>query len=162
MDDNKIVELYWERREEAIKETALKYGRLCTHIAKNILLSCEDSEECVNDTYFAVWNAIPNERPNRFSAFISRITRNLALKKYEYISAAKRNPIAITSLEELGDCVSGTESPESEIESRRIEITIENSFGGRVKKRELFLSGDIGILILLKTSVKTQVLHRVK
>lgn len=51
MDDNKIVELYWERREEAIKETALKYGRLCTHIAKNILLSCEDSEECVNDTY---------------------------------------------------------------------------------------------------------------
>ena len=125
MDDNKIVELYWERREEAIKETALKYGRLCTHIAKNILLSCEDSEECVNDTYFAVWNAIPNERPNRFSAFISRITRNLALKKYEYISAAKRNPIAITSLEELGDCVSGTESPESEIESRRIEITID-------------------------------------
>ena len=115
MDDNKIVELYWERREEAIKETALKYGRLCIHIAKNILLSCEDSEECVNDTYFAVWNAIPNERPNRFSAFISRITRNLALKKYEYISAAKRNPIAITSLEELGDCVSGTESPESEI-----------------------------------------------
>lgn len=80
MDDNKIVELYWERREEAIKETALKYGRLCTHIAKNILLSCEDSEECVNDTYFAVWNAIPNERPNRFSAFISRITRNLALQ----------------------------------------------------------------------------------
>lgn len=125
MDDNKIVELYWERREEAIKETALKYGRLCTHIAKNILLSCEDSEECVNDTYFAVWNAIPNERPNRFSAFISRITRNLALKKYEYISAAKRNPIAITSLEELGDCVSGTESPESGIESRRIEITID-------------------------------------
>ena len=125
IDDNKIVELYWERREEAIKETALKYGRLCTHIAKNILLSCEDSEECVNDTYFAVWNAIPNERPNRFSAFISRITRNLALKKYEYISAAKRNPIAITSLEELGDCVSGTESPESEIESRRIEITID-------------------------------------
>lgn len=125
MDDNKIVELYWERMEEAIKETALKYGRLCTHIAKNILLSCEDSEECVNDTYFAVWNAIPNERPNGFSAFISRITRNLALKKYEYISAAKRNPIAITSLEELGDCVSGTESPESEIESRRIEITID-------------------------------------
>lgn len=79
----------------------------------------------MNDTYFAVWNAIPNERPNRFSAFISRITRNLALKKYEYISAAKRNPIAITSLEELGDCVSGTESPESEIESRRIEITID-------------------------------------
>lgn len=125
MDDNKIIELYWERKEEAIKETSLKYGRLCTHIAKNILACYEDSEECVNDTYLAVWNAIPNERPNRFSAFISKITRNLALKKYEYISAAKRNPAAITSLEELGDCVSGTDSVESEVESRRIESTID-------------------------------------
>lgn len=124
MDDNKIVELYWERKEEAIRETSLKYGRLCTHIAGNILSNCEDREECVNDTYFAVWNTIPNERPGRFSAFIGRITRNLALKKYEYISAAKRNPAAITSLEELGDCVSGTESLESEVEARRIEIMI--------------------------------------
>ncbi|MDE7254474.1 MAG: sigma-70 family RNA polymerase sigma factor [Acetatifactor sp.] len=124
MDDNKIVELYWERREEAIRETSLKYGGLCTHIARNILSSYEDSEECVNDTYFAVWNAIPNERPNRFSAFVSRITRNLALKRYEYISASKRNPAAITSLEELGDCVSGTESVESEVETKRIETTI--------------------------------------
>lgn len=125
MDDNKIVELYWERREEAISETSLKYGRLCTHIAKNILSSYEDSEECVNDTYFAVWNAIPNERPNIFSAFVSRITRNLALKKYEYISAAKRNPTAVTSLEELEDCVSGTDSVESEIEKKHIESTID-------------------------------------
>lgn len=76
MDDNRIIELYWERKEEAIKETSLKYGRLGTHIAKNILSSCEDSEECVNDTYFAVWNAISKERPTRFSAFISKITRN--------------------------------------------------------------------------------------
>lgn len=68
-----------------------------------------------------VWNAIPNERPNIFSAFVSRITRNLALKKYEYISAAKRNPAAITSLEELGDCVSGSESIESELERGHIE-----------------------------------------
>ena len=140
MDDSKIVELYWERKEEAIKETALKYGRLCTHIAKNILSSCEDSEECVNDTYFAVWNAIPNERPNRFSAFISRITRNLALKKYEYISGAKRNPSAITSLEELGDCVSGTESLESEVESRRIEITIDKFLWRQgEEKRTIFI-----------------------
>lgn len=140
MDDNKIVELYWERKEEAIKETALKYGRMCTHIAKNILSSCEDSEECVNDTYFAVWNAIPNERPNRFSAYISRITRNLSLKKYDYISAAKRNPTAIISLEELGDCVSGTESLESEFESKRIEITI-NKFLWRQgeEKRTVFI-----------------------
>ena len=140
MDDKQILDLYWERSEAAISETSKKYGKYCRYIAFNILHNDEDSEECVNDTYFAVWNAIPNERPNRFSAFISRITRNLALKKYEYISAAKRNPIAITSLEELGDCVSGTESPESEIESRRIEITIDKFLWRRSEeKRTVFI-----------------------
>lgn len=124
MDDNKIIELYWERKEDAIKETSLKYGGLCTHIARNILSSYEDSEECVNDTYFALWNAIPSQKPSIFSAFIGRITRNLALKKYEYISAEKRNPAAITSFEELGDCVSGTNNVESEVESRQIENMI--------------------------------------
>ena len=140
MDDIRIIELYWERKEEAIKETSLKYGGLCTHIARNILSSYEDSEECVNDTYFALWNTIPNERPNRFSAFVSRITRNLALKKYEYISAAKRNPTAVTSLEELGDCVSGTESLESEVESRRIEVTIDKFLWRQgEEKRNIFI-----------------------
>lgn len=124
MDDQIIVELYWERKEEAIRETAMKYGGLCAYISRNILFSREDCEECVNDTYFAVWNAIPKERPSIFSAFISRITRNLALKKYEYLSAAKRNPGAVASLEELGDCVSGAESVESEMEKRHIESTI--------------------------------------
>ena len=120
MDDKKIVDLYWERDEDAIKETSVKYGRLCTYIANNILSNYEDSEECVNDTYLAVWNVIPKQRPNKLSVFISRITRNLALKKYEYISAAKRNPSAVTSLEELGDCVSGTDSIELEIEKKHM------------------------------------------
>lgn len=140
MDDDGIIELYWERKENAIKETALKYGKLCTYIAKNILSSYEDSEECVNDTYFAVWNVIPKERPNRFSAFISRITRNLALKKYEYISAAKRNPAAITSLEELEDCISGVDSVESEVEKRRIESTIDKFLWRQSEeKRNIFI-----------------------
>ena len=140
MEDDGIIELYWERKENAIKETALKYGKLCTYIARNILSSYEDSEECVNDTYFAVWNAIPKERPNRFSAFISRITRNLALKKYEYISAAKRNPAAITSLEELEDCISGVDSVESEVEKRRIESTIDKFLWRQSEeKRNIFI-----------------------
>ena len=125
MDDKLIVELYWERKEEAIRETAAKYGRLCSHIAQNILSCPEDSEECVNDTYFAVWNAIPSKRPNIFSAFISRVTRNLALKKYEYLSAEKRGASVTASLDELGDCVSGTDSVESEFEKKRIESAID-------------------------------------
>lgn len=107
MDDQTLIGLYWARDEDAIKETSTKYGKLCQYIANNILKTAEDCEECLNDTYFAVWNAIPVQRPNRFSVFISRITRNLALKKWEYLSAAKRNPSATISLDELGDCVSG-------------------------------------------------------
>lgn len=140
MEDSQIVELYWERKEEAIKETSLKYGRLCTNIAKNILSSYEDCEECVNDVYFVVWNAIPDERPSRFSAFISRITRNLALKKYEYLSAAKRNPAAVSSLEELEDCVSGTDSVESEVEKGQIERAIEQFlWRQKEEKRNIFI-----------------------
>ena len=107
MEDKKIVDLYWKRSETAISETANQYGRYCHRIAYNILHNNEDCEECVNDTYLGLWNAIPKERPSPFSVFASRITRNLALKKYEYLSAEKRKPEAICSFEELGDCVSG-------------------------------------------------------
>ncbi|MDE6851460.1 MAG: sigma-70 family RNA polymerase sigma factor [Lachnospiraceae bacterium] len=140
MDDERIISLYWARDESAIAETSLKYGGLCNYIANNILSSHEDREECINDTYLAVWNAIPDQRPSRFSVFISRITRNLALKKYEYISAAKRNPSAVTSLDELGDCVSGTDNVESEIEKKYIESTIDK-FLWRLneEKRNVFI-----------------------
>lgn len=140
MDDIKIIDLYWERNEDAIKETSVKYGRLCSYIAKNILSSKEDSEECVNDTYLAVWNAIPIQRPNRFSVFVSRITRNLALKKYEYLSAAKRNPGAITSFEELEDCISGTNRVESEMEKKHIESVINHFLWQQgEEKRNVFI-----------------------
>lgn len=140
MDDETIVSLYWARDENAIVETSSKYGGLCNHIIANILSSYQDREECINDTYLAVWNAIPDKHPSRFSAFISRIARNLALKKCEYITAAKRNPSASKSLEELGDCVSGTESVESEIEKKHIENTIDK-FLWRLEeeKRNVFI-----------------------
>lgn len=140
MDDKALIDLYWAREEDAIKETSAKYGRLCSYIAGNILKSAEDCEECVNDTYFSVWNAIPAQRPNRFSVFIGRIARNLALKKYEYISAAKRNPSAALSLDELGDCVSGTYSVESELENKRIEHTIDMFLREQgYEKRDIFI-----------------------
>lgn len=140
MDDKEIIDLYWARDEEAIKKTSSKYGRLCTYIANNILSSHEDSEECVNDTYLAVWNAIPSQRPNRFSVFVSRIARNLALKKYEYITAEKRNPSAATSIEELGDCVSGTDNIEIEMEKKHIENTINHFLRKQSdEKRNVFI-----------------------
>lgn len=124
MEDAEIISLYWARNEAAIQETATKYGGLCTYVARNILVQKEDIEECVNDTYFAVWQAIPEQRPERFSVFISKITRNLALKRFAYLSAKKRNTDAALSFEELTDCISGKVCVESEMENRRAEQAI--------------------------------------
>lgn len=103
MDDLTIIELYFARDEKAIKETDIKYGRLCFSVAINVLGNDEDSEECVNDTYLSVWNTIPPTRPSRFAAFICKITRNLSLKRLEYNKAQKRTPTAIVSFHEFED-----------------------------------------------------------
>ena len=140
MDDSKIIELYLSRSEDAIAETDLKYGKLCRYIAMNILRNNEDSEECINDTYLGAWNAIPPQKPNRLSAFISRITRNLALKKYEYVSAFKRNPEVLLSLTELEECVSGQDYVEAELENKRIEKAISDFLWQQdIEKRTVFI-----------------------
>ena len=103
MDDLSIIELYFARDEQAIKETDTKYGKLCHSIAYNILNNNEDSEECVNDTYIGVWNTIPPTRPNNFMAFVCRITRNLSLKRIEAMARQKRSQATIVSLDELAE-----------------------------------------------------------
>ena len=79
MEDEKIVELYWQRSSEAIAETSRKYGAYCMRISMNILANREDSEENVSDTYLRVWNSVPPQRPHFLAAFLGRIARNLAL-----------------------------------------------------------------------------------
>ena len=101
MDDLEIIELYFARDERAIAETETKYGNLCYKIAMNILNSREESEECVNDTLGAIWGAIPPTRPDDLRAFVSKIARNLSLKRLEYLSRAKRSKYVLTSLDEL-------------------------------------------------------------
>lgn len=101
MDDLRIIELYFERDEQAIKETDAKYGKLCHSIAYNILHNQEDSKECVNDTYVGVWNAIPPTRPNNFMSFICKIARNLSLKRLEFMKREKRSADVLLSLDEL-------------------------------------------------------------
>lgn len=101
MEDREIIELYFARDEQAIAQTESKYGRICMSIAGNILLSREDSEECVNDTYLTAWNLIPPERPRRFPAYLAKIVRNLALKCLERSQAQKRSPELTISFEEL-------------------------------------------------------------
>ena len=100
-DDLRIIELYFDRNEQAITETDTKYGKLCHSIAYNILNNHEDSEECVNDTYVGVWNAIPPTRPNNFMSFVCKVARNLSLKRLEFMKREKRSAEVILSLDEL-------------------------------------------------------------
>ena len=106
MEDFQIIALYNSRDPKAIDETHTKYGRLCYGIANGILRNKEDSEESVNDTYMAVWNAIPPENPEHFSAYLCGIVRNVSLKKYEYRHAAKRNERLTAPLDELENVLS--------------------------------------------------------
>ncbi len=103
MNDHEIIELYFSRDEEAIKQTDLKYGRLCRQISYNILNNQEDAEECVHDAYIGVWNAIPPTRPNHLLSFICKITRNQSLKRLESMTRQKRSQGILVSLDELAE-----------------------------------------------------------
>lgn len=105
MEDKDIIHLYWKRIERAITETDQKYGRLCRTISRGIVPDQRDSEEVVNDTWMALWETIPPERPNMFKAYICRIVKNLSLKRFSYNHAAKRTTELECSLEELKDCL---------------------------------------------------------
>ena len=107
MDDEKIIELFFVRSEQAIKELDRKYGRKCHAVSYNILNNHQDAEECVNDAYLGAWNAIPPAKPDPLLAFVCKIVRNVSLKRYERNTAAKRNSRYDVSIEELGDCFYG-------------------------------------------------------
>ena len=121
MDDDKIVQLYWERDELAVSVTSQKYGSYCTSIARNILAIPEDVEECVNDTYLHAWNAMPPHRPRLLSTFLGKITRNLSFSRYRYNTAHRRGGGSTAAvLDEIAEIVSGTDGVESEFD--RLEL----------------------------------------
>lgn len=114
MDDKQIVDLYWERSEEAIKETDKKYGRYCHYIAYRILGSDEDAKEVQNDTYLRVWNTVPPKRPDFLKAYVGTISRNFSLNRYESMRAQKRGGQVDVLLCELNDCVADNSEDEAE------------------------------------------------
>ena len=113
MEDEKIVSLYWDRDEAAIRETEEKYDRYLTRIAYNILNNHEDSRESVNDTYLAAWESMPPHRPSVLSTYLAKITRRLSIDIFRRRTREKRkgSEYAI-SLSELGECVSGGNTTE--------------------------------------------------
>lgn len=127
LEDAAIIELFWNRSEEAIEKTDEKYGHYCRAIAQNILLNHEDSEECVNDTYLAAWNLMPDERPQFLKGFLGKITRNISLKRLRSRLAKKRGGTAVElTLDELQECIPAGSSTQDYVELRILAQLIDS------------------------------------
>ena len=121
MEDARIIDLYWQRDESAISETAAKYGKYLHSISYGILRNEEDAEECVSDTYAGAWQAMPPHRPSVLSAFLGKITRRISISLWRKRSAEKRGGgETALALDELEECVSGEGDAESEAERREL------------------------------------------
>jgi RNA polymerase sigma-70 factor (ECF subfamily) len=158
MDDNRIIDLYFTRDEHAIEMTDAKYGKLLNHVAYTILHSAPDSEECVNDTYMKAWGAMPPERPNILSAYLSKITRNLSLNRYLQNKARGRMMTTERVFEEIAECVPDGAGPISE------DIALKDAINGFLEsmtivsrkifvKRYFYMMTVNEISIDMKTSV---------
>ena len=140
MNDEKIIELFFERSKQAIEELDAKYGKVFHSLSFKILNNRQDSEECVNDSYLGTWNAIPPANPNSLLAFVCKIVRNISLKRYEQNTAAKRNSLYDAAMEELGDCLASATTIEEEIAERELTEIIESFLGSLSKEnRVIFL-----------------------
>ena len=114
MEDTHIINLFLERSEDAIRQVEVKYEKFCFKIAWNILYNTEDSEECVNDTWLITWNKIPPKTPTKLSAFLGKITRNLALDNFRKKNASKR---ADTHMDNIKDIAKRHGCSETKIKS---------------------------------------------
>lgn len=141
MKDEMIIDLYWSRDQRAIWETEQKYGHYLTKIAYNILMNMSDCEECVNDTYFKAWNAMPPHRPDILSTFLGKITRRTAIDTYRKQNSDKRKPSEYAiSLSELEDCVTGNHSPEQHVDAMALGKAISSFLRGiPVETRTIFV-----------------------
>lgn len=157
MEDAAIVDLYWQRSDQAISETDRKYGRYCHTIAYNICASNEDAEECVNDTWFSAWNLMPDKRPSILSTFLGYITRNFALNRYREKSAKKRGggemPLALAEMEE---CIPATGSIEQNYEEKELEAAIDTFVDNLPEtERRIFIARYWFLLSVAEISQKT-------
>jgi len=142
MSDEQIIELYWQRDDQAIEETDNKYGKFLFRIAYNVLHDRCDSEECRNDAYLGVWNAIPPTRPKVFPAFITQITRRKAINRYKEKNTEKRIPSELTvSVYDLADFLSDGSSAETEYIAREVGKAISDYVRGLSEKRRFIFVG---------------------
>ena len=123
--DEKIIEMFFERSEQGIRELDIKYGKVYHNLSYNIVNSRQDAEECVNDAYLGAWNAIPPTRPHPLLSYIVKIVRNISLKIYWRKEAAKRSGHYKIALEEIEGYIADQKTVEDEIEARELARIIE-------------------------------------
>lgn len=141
MQDDEIIELYWQREESAIHETEKKYGRYLTKIAYNVLADWEDSQESVSDTYFKAWNTIPPQRPGFLAGYLGNLTRRSAIDIFRKRNSAKRQKSEYAlSLSELEDCISAGNATEQEVDLHLLSQVINDYLKTLpVEVRDLFI-----------------------
>lgn len=125
MEDSGILELYFLRSEQALRESDRKYGAYCGAIAYGILQNREDTEETVNDTWLSAWNAIPPRRPECLKGFLGRITRNGAIDRWRRRTAEKRGGEMVLALEELGECIPSGDNVEQQVQAAELGKVLE-------------------------------------
>ena len=126
IEDEKIIELFCGRSEQGIRELDIKYGKVCHKLSNNIVNNRQDAEECVNDAYLGVWNAIPPAHPESLSAYICKIVRNISLNRYYRKAAAKRNSAYAVVMEEIEACIAAPDTVESEMEAKELARIMES------------------------------------
>ena len=137
MNDSKIIDLFFDRSEYAIAELSEKYYKICHKIAYNILGNDSDAQECVNDAYLGIWNSIPPEKPELLSAYVYKVTRNVALKKYRSNTALKRNNRYDTALDEIEGCLPSGFSIENEINAEILSAEINGFLAATEKENRI-------------------------
>lgn len=138
MTDTEIIDLFFERSEQAIAELAAKHGGAVERVARNILGNAQDTEECVNDTYLGAWNAMPPHRPSPLRTFVCKIARNLATTKYHASTAGKRNSQYDLALDELEDILPDRGGVEEILEAKELAKAL-NSFLSTLSYSDRFL-----------------------
>ena len=126
IEDEKIIELFFHRSEEAIRELDIKYGKVYQKLSYNIVNNRQDAEECVNDAYLGAWNAIPPAKPDPLLTYVCKIVRNISLKIYYRKEAAKRSSHYTIAMEEIEACIADPNTVEAEIEARELARIIES------------------------------------
>ena len=138
LNDDEIVQLYFERSEDGIAKSQQQYGKLCRSVIRRILPDERDAEECLSDLWVRVWNSIPPERPRALGAFLARIARNLALDRLSYNAAEKRDSALTEAFEELAPCLVGADDTQRGAEAAEFRAWINAFLRAQTKENRVF------------------------